>query len=69
MTSHLVEWTPEDFLGVEENILAAQHDLHQTGLFDDEGLIKIFDTHPRRRNGHQYDGRIEYDVRMARWRS
>ncbi len=46
MTSHLVDWTPEEFFRVEEKILTAKHDLHQTGLFDDEGLIKLFDTHP-----------------------
>ena len=46
MTSHLIDWTPEQFRNVEEEILTAKHNLHQTGLFDDEGLIKLFDTHP-----------------------
>lgn len=46
MPSHLVDWTPEQFHGVEEQIMAAEHNLHQTGIFDDEGLIKLLDTHP-----------------------
>jgi len=46
MTSHLVDWTPEQFAGVEEQIMTARHNLHETGLFDDQGLLKLFDTHP-----------------------
>ncbi len=46
MTSHLVDWKSEQFAGVEEKIMTAKHNLHETNLFSDEGLIKLFDTHP-----------------------
>ena len=44
--SHLVDWTVQQYLDVEENILLAKHNLHESGLFDDENLIRMFDTHP-----------------------
>ncbi|NOY43648.1 MAG: hypothetical protein GXP26_17665 [Planctomycetes bacterium] len=46
MTSHLVDWTPQQFAALEEEIFVAKHNLHETGLFDDENLIKLFDLHP-----------------------
>ena len=46
MTSHLVDWTPEQFANVEEEIMTAGHNLHQGSLFSDAGLIKMFDSHP-----------------------
>jgi len=44
--SHLVDWTAQQYQGVEEEILLARHNLHESGLFDDEHLIRMFDTHP-----------------------
>jgi hypothetical protein len=44
--SHLVDWTDQQYLDVEEKILLAKHDLHESGLFDDENLVQMFDTHP-----------------------
>ncbi len=45
-TSHLVDWTAQQYLGVEDEILLARHNLHESGQFDDENLIRMFDTHP-----------------------
>lgn len=42
----LKDWTPEDFATVEEGVLVAQHNLAETGLFTDEALAEIIDTHP-----------------------
>jgi hypothetical protein len=44
--SHLVDWTAQQHQGVEEEILLARHNLHESGLFGDENLIRMFDTHP-----------------------
>ena len=46
MTSHLVDWTPDQFSNIEEEIMTARHNLHQGSLFSDAGLIKMFDSHP-----------------------
>ncbi|NOY28755.1 MAG: hypothetical protein GXP28_00845 [Planctomycetes bacterium] len=46
MPSHLVDWTPQQFTALEEEIFHAKHNLHTSGLFDDENLIRLFDTHP-----------------------
>jgi len=46
MPSHLVDWTPQQFASLEEEIFDAQHNLHQSGLFEDANLIKLFDLHP-----------------------
>jgi len=46
MSSHLAHWTPEQFAALEEEIFHAKHNLHESGLFDDENLIKLFDLHP-----------------------
>ncbi len=46
MSSHLVDWTPQQFAALEEEIFHAKHNLHTSGLFDDENLIRLFDTHP-----------------------
>jgi hypothetical protein len=43
--SLLVDWTQEDFNTVEEGVLVAQHRLAETGLFTDEVLAHIIDTH------------------------
>ena len=42
----LVDWTQEDFNTVEEGVLVAQHGLGETGLFTDEALAEIIDSHP-----------------------
>ena len=34
------------FADVEEEILVAKHNLHESGLFDDDHLVRMFDTHP-----------------------
>ncbi|MCP4192516.1 MAG: hypothetical protein GY768_18030 [Planctomycetaceae bacterium] len=44
--SHLVDWNPEQYAALEEEIFVARHNLHESGLFDDENLIRLFDTHP-----------------------
>ena len=44
--SHLVDWTAQQYSAVEEEILLAKHNLHESGLFDDENLVRLFDTHP-----------------------
>lgn len=47
MPSHLVDWTPQQYAALEEEIFHAKHDLHQSGLFDDDNLIRLFDRHPQ----------------------
>ncbi|MEM8945880.1 MAG: cupin-like domain-containing protein [Planctomycetota bacterium] len=42
----LPDWTQEDFNTVEEGVLVAPHGLGETGLFTDEALAHILDTHP-----------------------
>ncbi len=44
--SLLVDWTTGDFHSLERAVLLARHRLAETGLFTDEALIRIFDTHP-----------------------
>lgn len=44
--SLLIDWTREQFETLENDILVAQHRLHELDLFSDEGLIRIFDTQP-----------------------
>lgn len=47
MTSPLLaDWTQEDFNTVEEGVLVAPHRLAETGLFTDDALAEIIDTHP-----------------------
>lgn len=42
----LVDWTQEDFDAVEEGVLVARHGLGETGLFSDDRLAEIIDSHP-----------------------
>jgi len=42
----LADWTPDDFHTVEKGVLLARHRLEETGLFDDDHLAKIIDSHP-----------------------
>lgn len=44
--SLLNNWTPEDFNTVEEGVLVANHHLAETGLFTDDALADIIDSHP-----------------------
>lgn len=44
--SLLADWTQQDFDTVEEGVLVAQHRLAETGLFTDDALAHIIDTHP-----------------------
>ena len=47
MTSPLLSnWTSEDFNTVEEGVLVAQHRLLETGLFTDDALAEVIDSHP-----------------------
>ena len=47
MTQSLLEnWNQEDFQTVEEGVLVGRHRLAETGLFSDEALATIIDTHP-----------------------
>lgn len=46
MTGYLKDWTPQDYKKLEKGVILAQHRLHETGLFSDENLAKIIDTHP-----------------------
>ena len=45
-TSLLDNWSQEDFNTVEEGVLVGRHRLAETGLFTDEALAEIVDTHP-----------------------
>ena len=47
MTNHLAHWTPKQYAALEKGVLLAQHRLHESGLFTDESLAHIIDTHPR----------------------
>ena len=44
--SLLPNWTQEDFNTVEKGVLVAPHGLGETGLFTDDALADILDTHP-----------------------
>jgi hypothetical protein len=61
----LADWTTDDFHTVEHGVLLAQHRLAETGLFSDESLAHIIDTHPDESltvgrmgsNSHKFDWR------------
>ena len=47
MTSSLLsDWTPSDFDTVERGVLLARHRLAETGLFTDDALAHVLDSHP-----------------------
>ena len=46
--SLLDSWSPEQYRALEHEILLARHRLHESGLFDDENLIRMLDRHPQR---------------------
>ena len=45
-TNLLADWNADHFHSLEHGVLLAKHRLADTGLFSDENLIKIIDTHP-----------------------
>ncbi len=45
-SSLLVDWTPSQYQRLEHDILLAQHRLHESPLFSNEGLVRLLDTHP-----------------------
>jgi hypothetical protein len=44
--SPLVDWTPLDFQTLERGVLIARHRLAETGLFTDDALAAVLDSHP-----------------------
>ncbi len=46
MKSFLKDWTPDEYKNLEEAVILARHRLHESGLFSDENLAKVIDTHP-----------------------
>ena len=50
-SSWLADWTPEQYRALEQEVLLAPHRLHESGLFDDEHLIQLFDRHPQKDMG------------------
>ncbi len=44
--SYLQDWTTAEYNALEEGVILAKHRLLDTGLFSDESLAKIIDTHP-----------------------
>ena len=46
MNSLLSDWTADDFNILEQGVLCARHRMLETGLFSDESLIRILDSHP-----------------------
>jgi hypothetical protein len=42
----LANWKPEDFNTLEDGVLVARHNLGETGLFTDEALARLLDSHP-----------------------
>ena len=47
MTTNLLKnWDNDDFQALERGVLLAEHGLAETGLFTDEALVTILDSHP-----------------------
>ena len=42
----LDNWSTDDFRTVEQGVLVARHRLADSGLFTDEALVRVLDTHP-----------------------
>ncbi len=63
--SLLKDWTEEDYATVEHGILHAKHRLHETGIFSDENLCRIIDTHPEEDFSINTMG---YDANQFEWR-
>jgi hypothetical protein len=45
VTQLLANWTQDTFDSIEEGLVIARHNLAATGLFTDEALIRVLDTH------------------------
>jgi hypothetical protein len=65
MTSYLKNWTPTHFSRLEEDILLAGHTLGESGLFDDESLVRMIDSHPPQHLGISTMG---FDEDTLEWR-
>lgn len=65
MTSYLINWTPNHFNRLEEEILLAGHTLGESGLFDDENLVRMIHSHPQQHLGINTMG---YDEATLEWR-
>ena len=64
-TQLLHNWTREDFQALEEGVLVARHRLAETGLFSDEALIEILDSHPEE---HVSITTMGHDTKVFQWR-
>ncbi len=42
----LPDWTAQQYQALERETLLAPHHLHESGLFDDDNLIRLLDKHP-----------------------
>jgi hypothetical protein len=42
----LPDWTSQQYQALENDVLLAPHQLHKSGLFDDDNLIRMLDRHP-----------------------
>jgi hypothetical protein len=66
MTACLIpDWTSDDFHSLEKGVLLARHRLAETGLFEDENLIRIFDTQPAE---HLSVNTMGVDTNKFEWR-
>jgi hypothetical protein len=65
MTSYLKNWSPSQFGKLEEDVLLAEHKLHESGLFDDDNLIRMIDSHPPQHLGINTMG---FDEATLEWR-
>ena len=66
MTTELLkDWTADDFNILEEGVLLARHWLQETGLFSDQALVKIIDSHPA---DCLHINTMGYDANQFAWR-
>jgi len=63
--SLLANWTENDYQILERGVLLAKHRLVETGLFTDEALAKLFDTHPE---SFLQINTMGYDTTKFEWR-
>jgi hypothetical protein len=63
--SLLADWTNDDYCCLEQGVLLARHRLAETGLFTDENLIRIIDTHPAQ---HLSINTMGSDANHFQWR-
>jgi hypothetical protein len=60
----LKHWSNDDYQVLEQGVLLAEHGLVETGLFTDEALIKIFDSHPE---SHLTISTMGHDTNVFQW--